>query len=150
MGAAHQLCHGGLVYLLIVKYTEPPVINYCHEDQYRTIRRQTHIPEDDLAVLPKDTSRPSPFAKEIRNIVNSKLLVGDVTDAVRIIASDDSVITPTSEVVTALRLKHQPSPLNLRPPPTKSLCQTSSVSEEEVIVAMKSFRPISAGGGCCC
>ena len=62
------------------------------------------------------------------------------------ITFDDSVITPTSEVVTALRLKHPLSPLNLHPPPTESVSQTSSVSEEEVMVALKSFRPSSAGG----
>ena len=70
-------------------------------------------------------------------MVNSKLLVRDVTAAVRIIAYDDSVITSTSEVVTALRLKHTPSPLDLRPPPTEPVCQTSSVSEE--VVALESF-----------
>ena len=79
-------------------------------------------------------------------MVNSILLVGDVTAAVRIIASDDSVITPISEVVTALRLKHPPSPLDLRPPPTEPVSQTSSVSDEEVMVSLKSFRPRSAGG----
>ena len=78
-------------------------------------------------------------------MVNSNLLVGDVTAAVRIIASDDSVITPTSEVVTALRLKHPPTPLDLRPPPTEPVSQISSVSEEEVMVVLKSFRPSSAG-----
>ena len=101
---------------------------------------------DDLAVLPKKTSRPPPCATDFRKMVNSKLLVGDVTAAVRIIASDDSVITPTSEVVTALRLKHPPSPLDLRPPPTEPVTKTSYVSEEEVMVALKSFRPSSAGG----
>ena len=77
---------------------------------------------------------------------NSKLLVGDVTAAVRIIASDDSVITLTSDVVTELRLKHPPSPLDLRPPPTEPVSQTLSVSKEEVMFALKSFRLSSAGG----
>ena len=79
-------------------------------------------------------------------MVNSKLLVGDVMAAVRIITSDDSVITPTSEVVTALRLRHPSSPLDLCPPPTEPVTKTSSVSVEEVMVALKSFRPSSAGG----
>ena len=92
---------------------------------------------DDRAVLPKEASRPPPCATDFRKMVNSKLLVGDETAAVRIIASDYSVITPTSEVVTALRLKHPPPPLDLRPPPTESVSQTSSVSEEEVMVALK-------------
>ena len=72
--------------------------------------------------------------------------VWDVTAAVRIIASDDGVITLTSEVVAALRLKHPPSPLDLRPLPTEPVSQMSSVSEEAVMVALKSFRPSSAGG----
>ena len=74
---------------------------------------------DDLAVLPKDTSRPSSCATGFKNMANSKLLVGHLTAAVRIIASDGNVITPTTEIVTALRLKHPPSPLDLRPPTTE-------------------------------
>ena len=61
------------------------------------------------------------------------------------IASDDSVVTPTSEVVTALTLRHPPTPLDSLPPPTEPIFQTSSVSEEEVMAALKSFRPSSAG-----
>ena len=101
---------------------------------------------DDRTVLPKETSRPPPCAADLRKIVNSKLLIGDVTAAVRKIASDDSVIIPISEVVTALRQKHPPSPLKLRPPQTETASHTSSVSEEEVMVALESFRPSSAGG----
>ena len=100
---------------------------------------------DDRAVLPKETSRPPPCATDFRKMVKSKLLVGDVTAAVRIISSDDFVITPTSEVMIALRLKNPPSPLDLRPPPTEPVSYTSSVSEEEVMVALKSFRPSNAG-----
>ena len=37
---------------------------------------------DDLAVLPKKTSRPPPCATDFRKMVNSKLLVGDVTAAI--------------------------------------------------------------------
>ena len=85
-------------------------------------------------------------ASHFIKIVNSKLLIEDVTAAVRIVASDHSVITPTSEVATALRLRHPTSPLDFCPPPTEPISQTSSVSEEEVLVTMKSFRPRSAGG----
>ena len=48
--------------------------------------------------------------------------------------------------MTALRLKRPPSTLDLRPPPTEPLSQTSYVSEQEGMVALKSFRPSSAGG----
>ena len=89
---------------------------------------------DDRVVLPKETSRPPPCATDFRKMVISKLLVGHVTADVKINASDNSLITPTSDVVTALRLKHPPSSLDLRLPPTEPVSQTSSVSEEEVMV----------------
>ena len=79
-------------------------------------------------------------------MVKSILMVGDVTAAVRIIASDSCVITSTAVVVTALRLKPTPSPLDLRPPTTEAVSQKLSVSEVEVMVALKAFRPSSAGG----
>ena len=44
---------------------------------------------DDQAVLSKETSRPPQCATDFRKMVNIKLLVGDVTAAVRIIASDE-------------------------------------------------------------
>ena len=95
---------------------------------------------DDRAVLPKDTNRP--FQKDCQ----FKLLFGDVTADVRIIAFNDSVITPIAEVVTALRLRHPPFPLGLRPPPTEPISQTLSFSEKEVMVDLKAFRPSSVGG----
>ena len=96
---------------------------------------------DDRTVLPKDTSRPSPCATDFRKMINSKLLVEYVAAIIRIIASDDSVITPTAEVVSTLRLRHHQSPLDLRSP-----SQTLSVSEKEVMFALKLFPPSSAGG----
>ena len=48
--------------------------------------------------------------------------------------------------MTALKLKYPPSPLDLRPPPTEPVSQTSSVSDDEVMVVLKSFRLSSAGG----
>ena len=89
---------------------------------------------DDRAVLQRETSRPPPCVTDFRKMANSNLLVRDVTAAVRMIASYNSVITPTSVVVTALRLRHPPSPLDLRPPPAEPVSQTLSVSEEEVMV----------------
>ena len=146
LGATHLLCHGGLVYLLIVKPSEPPVINCCHEDQYRTIRWQTYILRGRSGRSTEGNQPTASMRYNFRKMVDFKLLVGDVTAAVRIIASDDSVITPTSEVVTALRLKHPPSPLDIRPPPTEPVSEMSSVSEEEVMVALKPFYPSSVDG----
>ena len=77
---------------------------------------------------------------------NSKLLVGDVSAAVRITTSDDSVIAPTAEVVTALRLTQPPSSLDLRQTPTEPVSHMLFVSEEEVMGAMKEFCHSSDGG----
>ena len=57
-----------------------------------------------------------------------------------------ATVTPTAEVVTGQRLKHPPCPLDLRPPPTEPVSQTLSASKEEVLVALKAFRPSSACG----
>ena len=48
--------------------------------------------------------------------------------------------------MTALRLTLPPSTLDLHPPPTEPASQTLSVYEEKVVVALKAFRPSSAGG----
>ena len=93
----------------------------------------------------KDTSLLSPCTTDFRKMIISKLLVGDMMAAIRMIASDYSVITPTAEVVISLKLKHPPSPLDLHPPPTELVSQTS-VRDEEVMVALKSFCPSNAGG----
>ena len=56
---------------------------------------------------------------------NSKLMLGDVTAAVRVVASDDSVLEVTPEVLSALRLKHPAAPLDVEniviPPDTEEL-----------------------------
>ena len=75
--------------------------------------------------------RPFPCATDIRKMDNSMPLFVDVTAVVRIIASGDSVKTPTAD---------------LRLLPTEPVSQTLSVSEEEAMVAQKAFRPCSAGG----
>ena len=141
-----QLCHGGLVYLLTVRPSDPPVIDAATKNNIGQFADRLTSFVVDRAILPKETSRPLPCATDFRMMVNSKLLVVDATAAVTIIASDHSVITSTSEIVTSLRLNHPPSPLDMRPPPTEPVSQTSSVSEEEVMVDLKSFRPSSAGG----
>ena len=90
---------------------------------------------DNRVDMPKDASRPFPCATDFRMVINSKFPVGDATTAV-------IIITSTAEFVTALRLA---SPIDLRPPPTESVSQTSTVSEEEVMVALKTIRPSNAG-----
>ena len=56
-------------------------------------------------------------------------MLGDVTAAVRVVASDDSVLEVTPEVLSALRLKHPAAPLNVEniviPPDTEELITVS-------------------------
>ena len=53
----------------------------------------------------------------LRFRVNSKLNEGDVHAAVQVLSSDDTLASPTEEVIESLKLKHPPSPVDLRPAP---------------------------------
>ena len=42
----------------------------------------------------------------LRSLVHKKLSIGDVSAAIRVMASDDTALDDTPEVLRALRLKH--------------------------------------------
>ena len=75
--------------------------------------------------------------------VNAKLIEGDVSAAVRVVASED--ISPTSEVMDALRLKHLPTPSDFRPPPPL-FDEPPTTNPNEVLAALRSFPPSSSAG----
>ena len=83
---------------------------------------------------------------DLRKQVNAKLSQGDVSAAVRLVASDDTVLEPTADVLAALRLKHPASPSDNKSPPVPDSSIATTLSEEDVRQALKSFRPSSSGG----
>ena len=77
--------------------------------------------------------------------VNAKLIEGDVSAAVRVVASDDTIIHPTSEVMDALCLLHPPIPSDFRPPPPL-FDDPPTTYPNEVLAALRSFPPSSSAG----
>ena len=77
--------------------------------------------------------------------VNAKLIEGEVSAAVRVVASDDTIINPTSEVTDALRLKYPPTPSDFRPPPPL-FDDPSTTNPNEVLAALRPFSPSSSAG----
>ena len=70
---------------------------------------------------------------------------GDVSGAVNILSSNDVILPPTQEVILELKTKHPSKPED-RSLPTFS-DQTSLVfGRKDIIAAINSFKPGSAGG----
>lgn len=92
--------------------------------------------------------------RKLRQRVNNKFMEGDVRAAVRLVASDDSIVEPNEEVLSVLRLKHPPAPTDIRSLNPSSfnnpdcLChsQFADFSEADVLAAIRSFPASSSGG----
>ena len=77
--------------------------------------------------------------------VNAKLIKWDVSAAVRVVASDDTIINSTSEVTDALRLKHPPTPFDFRPP-SPLFDHPPTTNPNEVFAVLRSFFLSSSAG----
>ena len=66
-------------------------------------------------VFPNSNENDSSKAKRLRKGVNAKLIEGDVSAAVRLVVSEDTILQPTDEVLEALRLKHPDPPADFLP-----------------------------------
>ena len=77
----------------------------------------------------------------------AKLADGDVHGAVRLLTSDDVMAKMDSETFTALMEKHPPHPMPTHFPDAPSSSRPlNTVSPEEILNAVRSFNPGSAGG----
>ena len=104
---------------------------------------------DDIASSPvtsPSTATDRDASSQLRARVNSKLMEGDVSAAIRVLASDDTVVHPTPEVLTALRLKHPDAPADIRPITPPDGPPNLTVSEDCVLAALDSFPRSSSGG----
>ena len=99
----------------------------------------------DDSYLP-ETTKPRKSAPTLRSQVTTKLSTGDVSGAVRIITSTDSVLSPTPEIVTKLQDKHPNRYDNSEIPMPDGNSEFSKCSKNEVRAAIRSFKPGSAGG----
>ena len=77
--------------------------------------------------------------------VNAKLMEGDVAAAVRVVASDDTVLHPTPEVLSTLQSKHPSPPVDVRHVPVSESSPHLIASADDVIKALNSFPQSSSG-----
>ncbi|GAV01248.1 hypothetical protein RvY_11988 [Ramazzottius varieornatus] len=91
----------------------------------------------------KQTVKKQPKDSVLKKLVEGKINDGDISGALRVLFSEDSVAAPTPEVLDTLRDKH-PSESQDNPPDRLSLPE--EVTVEEILAAVKSFPNGSAGG----
>ena len=85
--------------------------------------------------------------RQLRRTVESKIMDGNISAAVRILTSEDSIAPVDHETVEALRLKHPPeTPDSSFPEKFDISPDFPTVSEGEVWTAIMSFPDGSAGG----
>ena len=76
----------------------------------------------------------------LKKIVEGKINDADISDALRVLSSEDSVATPSTEVLDILRGKHPAEiPDAIYPDPPDWSALPSDVSVEEVLAAVQSF-----------
>ena len=78
--------------------------------------------------------------------VSSKLEEGDFKGAVRLACTEDTIADKSDATLEALKLKHPPPHPDSSIPPLPEALPTITVSEEEIVGAIKSFPNGSAGG----
>ena len=73
---------------------------------------------------------------------------GDVSGAVNILSSSDSILTPSPEVVAEMKKKHPTKPEDRSMPPVSDFSDKTSLifGRNDITTAIFSFRPGSAGG----
>ena len=93
--------------------------------------------------------KPSKFRPTSDNLaarVSSKLEDGDVRGAIRLAASDDTMAPFDDDTAAALRVKHPTRAASDVTPPTPCIDTCLYLQESDVLAAIKSFVPGSAGG----
>ena len=83
--------------------------------------------------------------KQLCKRVNVKLIEGDVSAAVRVVASDNTIIYSTPEVMDTLRLKHLPTLSDFCSPPPL-FDHPPTTNPDEVLAAFRSFPPSNSAG----
>ncbi|XP_055353426.1 uncharacterized protein LOC129599261 [Paramacrobiotus metropolitanus] len=92
------------------------------------------------------TSKKKTTDETLRKLVNAKLQDGDISGAVKVLTSEDTVAALTGDVIKALRDKHPDPPADL----DTTVCDVQpvahNVSPNEILVAVKSFPAGSSAG----
>ena len=83
---------------------------------------------------------------KLRKAVNFKLAQSDVFAAVRLIASDDTLLEPCLEVLEVIRSKHFHAPSDLELITSFNLEDSIFFTSKDIQNALSAFRPSSSGG----
>ena len=112
------------------------------------LRRLTQSPFDPSTLcqqLPCHQARiKSSSSENLRSHINTKLMLSDVSAAIRVVSSDDTVLEVTSDVLQALILGHPSEPEDSVTPiiPAENIAVIAD--EKKIIRYLRSF-----SGGCC-
>lgn len=105
------------------------------------------FPAASPSVQPKKPSRIRPSTNDnLAARVSSKLEDGDIRGAIRLAASDDTMAPFDDLTAAALRDKHPARAASHVPPPTPDKDRSLRLKESDILAAIKSFLPGSAGG----
>ena len=96
------------------------------------------------ALMRHNPSTPGNDRKWLRTRVTAKL-IEDVSAAVQVLASSNTLLLSTPEVLTALRLKHSKPPTDSRLTQVQDYHSSIATYKEIVIAALKSFSGSSSG-----
>ena len=96
--------------------------------------------------LDRQPAKPGP--SKLRKAVERKLQRGDISGAVRLLASEDAVATPTADVYEILKTKHPPDKDDPHYPaaPANDDPTAATVMTTEVLRSITTFSHGSAGG----
>ena len=92
-----------------------------------------------------NVSNMSP-TQSLRSLIHRKLSLGDISVAIRVIASVDTILDVTPKVLRALHLKHPGAPADADFPPFPPDINGFSASENGVAKVLRHFAVGSSGG----
>ena len=82
----------------------------------------------------------------LKNLISAKIATADISGAIRILTSDDTLLTQSADTIQSLQEKHPPAhPDSKRPTaPVYDVCITTN--KENLLKALYSFKRGAAGG----
>ena len=110
------------------------------------IKKRTVEPCTTQYEMGNHKTKPTDAATLLANAVSAKIEDGNIRAAIRIMCSEDKPAPTTDSVYTQLVDKHPAPPSDRGSVPDPHPTEAVQMSEEEVIRAVRSFPPGSAGG----
>ncbi|GAU91756.1 hypothetical protein RvY_03952 [Ramazzottius varieornatus] len=121
--------------------------HHRHEQPLETTARHLQGREDEAVSKGEKKSKKQTAEASVKKIVEGKINDGDISGALWVLSSEDSVPVVSTEVLDILRAKHPPeSPDAVFKERPDDAALPPEVTVEEVVAAVRSFPNGSAGG----